>query len=50
VEIDPRIIEQMFLRCFRDSCFEQAIGETERDKVEREEKKDREIEVEREEG
>jgi hypothetical protein len=20
------IIEQMFLRCFRDSCFEQAIG------------------------
>jgi hypothetical protein len=43
------IIEQMFLRCFRDSCFEQAIGEAERDKVEREEKKDREIEVEREE-
>jgi hypothetical protein len=37
------IIEQMFLRCFRDSCFEQAIGEAERDKVEREEKKDREI-------
>jgi hypothetical protein len=26
------IIEQMFLRCFRDSCFEQAIGETEMDR------------------
>ena len=29
VVIDSRmeaIIEQMFMRCFRDSCFEQAIG------------------------
>jgi 26S proteasome regulatory subunit N2 len=29
-EIDPRmedIIEKMFARCFRDSCFEQAIGQ-----------------------
>jgi hypothetical protein len=29
IVIDHRmesIIEQMFLRCFRDSCFEQAIG------------------------
>ena len=29
IEVDPRmehIIEQMFQRCYRDSCFEQAIG------------------------
>lgn len=29
IEMDPRmqdIVEQMFLRCYRDGCYEQAIG------------------------